>query len=135
MLGGAAGSQPARRRQDCGAPLRRALKCAVVSTAANQVVDFVRALALGWKNLAAYPPGHPSLVRSLNLIHQRLADLRGPAGEIVLGIARDGVVYGEEKIDSTYAQKFGNALYTRGVAVLRFDLETKPEAVEKFLRL
>lgn len=103
--------------------------------AANQVVEFVRALALGWKNLAAYPPGHPVLTNSLDLIHRRLADLRGPAGEIALGIARDGIVYGEEKIDSTYAQKFGNALYTRGVAMLRFDTATNVQEIETFLRM
>ncbi len=102
---------------------------------ASQVVEFVRALALGWKNLAAYPPGHPVLVSSLDLIHRRLAELRGPAGEIVLGIARDGVLYGQDKIDSTYAQKFGNALYTRGVAILRFDTATDVTAIETFLRL
>lgn len=106
-----------------------------MSNAANQVIEFVRALALGWKNLAAYPPGHPVLVNSLDLIHRRLADLRGPAGEIALGIARDGIVYGEEKIDSSYAQKFGNALYTRGVAMLRFDTQTNVQAIETFLRM
>lgn len=106
-----------------------------MSTAANQVIEFVRALALGWKNLAAYPPGHPVLVSSLDLIQRRLGELRGPAGDIALGIARDGVLYGQEKIDSSYAQKFGNALYTRGVAVLRFDTETTVEDIEIFLRM
>lgn len=101
----------------------------------TQVVEFVRALALGWKNLAAYPAGHPVLANSLNLIHNRLAELRGPASELVLGVARDGILYGSEKIDSSYAQKFGNALYTRGVALVRFDTETDVAAIETFLRL
>jgi HEAT repeat protein len=106
-----------------------------MSAAAGQVVEFVRALALGWKNLAAYPPGHPVLANSLNLISKRLAELRGPAGDIALGVVRDGVVYGQEKIDSSYAQKFGNALYTRGVAIVRFDSDTDTTSVETFLRL
>lgn len=100
-----------------------------------QVVEFIRALALGWKNLAAYPPGHPVLISSLDLIHRRLSELQGPGGEISLGIVRDGLLYGQEKVDSAYAQKFGNALYTRGVAILQFDPDTNVQAIETFLRM
>jgi len=105
------------------------------TAAATQVAELVRALALGWKNLAAYPPGHPSLVSSLQLVHRRLNDLRGPAGEVVLGIDNDGLVYGTDKIDSASAQKFAQALYARGVAVLRFAPETEAHDIETFLRL
>ncbi|HEV8660982.1 MAG TPA: hypothetical protein VGS96_20450, partial [Thermoanaerobaculia bacterium] len=80
-------------------------------SAANQVADFIRALALAWKNLAAYPPGHPALSGSVEAAHRALMDLRGPAGEVALGIAADGILYGDDKIDSTQAQKFAQALY------------------------
>ena len=63
------------------------------TTAGTQVAEFVRVLALGWKNLAAYPPGHPALAGSLDLIYRRLNDLRGPGGDVVFGIARDGLVH------------------------------------------
>jgi HEAT repeat protein len=105
------------------------------TAAANQVAELVRALALGWKNLAAYPPGHPALASSLGLVHRRLSDLQGPAGEVVLGIESDGLLYGSDKIDSGSAQKFAQALYTRGVAVLRFASETEAHDIEIFLRL
>lgn len=98
-------------------------------------MDFVRALALCWKNLAAYPPGHPALVRSLEDVDRRLAELRGPAGEVTLGIANDGLIYGPLKVDATSAQKFAQALYVRGVAVLRFGADTTAHDVEVFLRL
>jgi len=94
----------------------------------------VRALALSWKNLAAYPSGHPSLVKTLESVDQRLAELRGPAGEVTLGIASDGLIYGDVKIDSLGAQKFAQALYTRGVAVLRMSSETNTGDIETFLR-
>jgi len=103
--------------------------------AATQVAELVRALALGWKNLAAYPPGHPALTSSLQLVHRRLNELRGPAGEVVLGIENDGLLYGSEKIESTTAQKFAQALFMRGVAVLRFAPETESHDLEIFLRL
>lgn len=99
------------------------------------MTEFVRALALSWKNLAAYPSGHPALVKSLEVVNQRLAELRGPAGEVVLGIGSDGLVYGDLKIDSLGAQKFAQALYARGVAVLRLSSETNAHDLETFLRL
>ncbi|MDQ6800409.1 MAG: HEAT repeat domain-containing protein [Acidobacteriota bacterium] len=101
----------------------------------TQVAELVRALALGWKNLAAYPPGHPALVQSLELVHRRLDDLRGPGGDVVLGIENDGLLYGADRIDSASAQKFAQALYARGVAVLRFTTDTSAHDIETFLRL
>ncbi|HUP47833.1 MAG TPA: hypothetical protein VNA04_03485 [Thermoanaerobaculia bacterium] len=103
--------------------------------AAPAVAELVRALALGWKNLAAYPRGHPALAGSVEQAHRRLIELRGPAGEVVFGIASDGLVYGQEKIDWPQAQKLAHALYTRGVAVVRFASETQPADLETFLRL
>ena len=105
------------------------------TAAATQVAELVRALALGWKNLAAYPPGHPALNSSLQLVHRRLNELRGPAGEVVLGIDNDGLLYGSDKIESTTAQKFAQALFMRRVAVLRFAPDTETRDVEIFLRL
>lgn len=94
----------------------------------------MRALALGWKNLAAYPPEHPALVNTLQMIEQRLCELRGPAPEVVFGVAADGLMYGQEKIDSMYAQKFAHALYSRGVAVIHFE-NPSAEDMGTFLRL
>ena len=105
------------------------------TAAATQVAELVRALALGWKNLAAYPPGHPALTSSLDLVHRRLDDLRGPGGNVVLGIESDGLLYGADKIDSASAQKFAQALYARGVAVLRFASTTNARDIETFLRI
>src|SRR5438105_5250287 len=105
------------------------------TTAGTQVAELVRALALGWKNLAAYPPGHPALGQSLDLVHRRLDDLRGPTGDVVLGIENDGLLYGPDRIDSASAQKFAQALYARGVAVLRFATATNARDIETFLRV
>ena len=99
------------------------------------VAEFIRTMALAWKNLAAYPRGHPALTTSLDLAQHRLEELRGPAGEVVFGIVIDGVVYGDEKIAGGYAHKFANALYTRGVALVRFDTSTTSSDLETFLRL
>lgn len=103
--------------------------------AGNEVADFIRSLALAWKNLAAYPPGHPALASSLTTAYRFFSDLRGPAGEVVLGIASDGIVYGPDKIDSPQAQKFAQALYGRNVAVVRLAASTTSADLEQLLRL
>lgn len=99
-----------------------------------KVGELIHTLALAWKNLAAYPPGHPALRGSVETAHRRLNELRGPAGEVVLGIGREGLVYGEDKIDSANAKKLAQALYTRGVALVRFDAATSAPELETFLR-
>ena len=105
------------------------------TTADIRVADFVRGLALAWKNLAAYPSGHPALAGALESVHARLAELRGRAGEVILGIADDGLLHGDTKIDSLYAQKLAHALHLRGVAVMRFSAETTARDLEIFLGL
>ncbi len=90
-------------------------------------------MALAWKNLGAYPPGHPALAGSLAAAFRAFNELRGPGGEMVLGIAADGILYGPEKIDTTQAQKFAQALYSRRIAVVRMAAETTEEDLERFL--
>lgn len=106
-----------------------------VLSPSTAVAELVRALALAWKNLAAYPSGHPVLAGSVEQVHRHLQRLRGPAGDVVFGISSDALIYGEEKIEWPHAQKFAHALYTRGVAVVRFGSDTDPRELEIFLRL
>ncbi len=99
------------------------------------MLELVRALAIAWKNLAAYPPGHPALVASLALAHRRFQELLADGGTVVLGVARDGLVHGQEKLTSSHARDLGRALYTQEVAVLRLDAGLDPAELESFLRL
>jgi HEAT repeats len=101
----------------------------------SQASDFVRALALAWKNLAAYPRGHPALAVALEQAQLRLDELRGPAGQVIFGIASDCLVYGKEKIQSEHARKFAYALYTNRVSILQFDFGTDARELETFLQL
>ncbi len=105
------------------------------TSAAIQVHEFIRALSMAWKNLAAYPRTHPAVIDSLEAAEKRLAELRGPAGEVTLGIGSDSLLYGSLIVDSAAAQKFAFALYARGVAILHFGVESTPAELEAFLRL
>ena len=82
------------------------------------MLELVRALAIAWKNLAAYPPGHPALVASLGLAHRRLQDLLAASGAVTFGISSDGLVAAQEKLTSSHARDLARALYLREVALL-----------------
>jgi len=98
------------------------------------LLELVRALAIAWKNLAAYPPGHPALVASLGLAHQRLQDLFAANGAVTFGIASDGLVAAQEKLTSSHARDLARALYLREVAVLRLEPGLQPAELESLLR-
>jgi hypothetical protein len=98
------------------------------------LLELVRALAIAWKNLAAYPPGHPALVASLALAHQRLQDLFAASGPVTFGIASDGLVAAQEKLTSSHARELARALYLREVALLRLEPGLQPAELESLLR-
>ena len=98
------------------------------------MLELVRALAIAWKNLAAYPPGHPALVASLGLAHQRLQELCAASGAVTFGIASDGLVAAQEKLTASHARDLARALYLREVAVLRLEPGLQPAELEALLR-
>lgn len=98
------------------------------------MLELVRALAIAWKNLAAYPAGHPALAASLALAHQRLTELLSGSGIATLGVARDGLVCGQEKVTSSHARDLARALYLREVALLRFEPGVTAAELEGLLR-
>ena len=98
------------------------------------MLELVRALAIAWKNLAAYPPGHPALVASLGLAHQRLQELCAASGAVTFGIASDGLVAAQEKLTASHARDLARALYLREVAVLRLEPGLQPAELESLLR-
>lgn len=98
------------------------------------MLELVRALAIAWKNLAAYPAGHPALAASMALAHQRLQELLSGSGTATLGVARDGLVCGQEKVTSSHARDLARALYLREVALLRFEPGVTAAELEALLR-
>src|ERR1051326_7839793 len=105
-----------------------------MSSTPSPVAEFVRALALAWKNLAAYPAGHPALAGAMREAEHRLQMVRGPAGDVTFGIVADGLIHAGEKIDTEHARKFAYALYTARVALLTFDFAVDAAQLERFLR-
>lgn len=99
------------------------------------LAESIRALAIAWRNISAYPSDHPALGVSLDNAHRRVNEIAAPAGRLVLGVGPDSLVYGEEKLKTPQAQKLGQALYRRNVALLTIEEGLEREELESFLRL
>jgi HEAT repeat protein len=95
----------------------------------------VRNFAIARKNLAAYPPGHPAVVGSVNAAHRRLEELVAAGGTLALGVTRDALVFGDETLSFVHARELAQALYRRAVATVRIEPGVQPGELESFLRL
>jgi HEAT repeat protein len=96
---------------------------------------FVRALAVTSKRLAAYPSGHPALAGAIEEAHRRLEEMAGATGELVVAVSSDGLIFGDEKLESPHARRIAAALYPWGVAAVRLERGIQPAELELFLRV
>ena len=95
----------------------------------------VRNFAIARKNLAAYPPGHPAVVGSVNAAHRRLEELVNAGGKLALGVTRDALIFGDETLSFVHARDLAQALYRRSVATVRIEPGVQAAELESFLRL
>jgi hypothetical protein len=100
----------------------------------SPVIDkFVRALGVAAKQAAGYPPGHPAVTGSLTVARRLLSELTG-SGALVLGIARDGLVYGDRKLAGPQALELARALYESDVSLLRLEPAVETSELHALLR-
>jgi hypothetical protein len=95
----------------------------------------VSALVTAWRNLAAYPPGHPARSSALTTAHARLRASLAAASPLILGIGRDGLVGAGKKIETPQVRAFARALYRRNGGLLRIDEDVEPVELERFLAI
>jgi len=95
----------------------------------------VSALVTAWRNLAAYPPGHPARAAALATAHARVRASLAATSPLVLGIGRDGLVGGGKKLESPQVRAFARALYRRNGGLLRIEEDVEPAELERFLAI
>ncbi len=106
-----------------------------IQGAEQVLLEAVAFLVTAWKNLFAYPLGHPARAASLDIAHTRLAAFMAGSGRLVLGVARDGLLYGSKKIESVNVGAFAEALYRRNAALVYIAEDVAPGDLEQLLRL
>jgi len=67
-------------------------------------------LVTAWRNLAAYPPGHPARARPWPPPTPGFAPPWPSRGPLVLGISRDALVSGGKKVEASHVRAFARAL-------------------------
>src|SRR6266849_4640183 len=97
--------------------------------------EVVSALVTAWRNLAAYPPGHPARASALAAAHGRVRASLAAASPLVLGIGRDGLLGGGKKLESPQVRAFARALYRRNGGLLRIEEDVEPAELESFLAI
>jgi len=97
--------------------------------------EVVAALVTAWRNLAAYPPGHPARASALATAHARVRASLAVMSPLVLGISRDGLVSAGKKIETPQVRAFARALYRRNGGLLRIEEDVQSAELERFLAL
>ncbi len=95
---------------------------------------FLKELGLGWQRLSLYPEGHPARHEVVLRAHTVLAALTAARGGLAVGVARDGFVAQDRKVDGGPASRLAESLYRRHVAVVRFAEETTVEDLQELLQ-
>jgi hypothetical protein len=95
----------------------------------------VSALVTAWRNLAAYPPGHPARASALATAHARVRASLATGSPLVLAISRDGLVSAGKKIETPQVRAFARALYRRNGGLLRIEEDVQSAELERFLTL
>jgi hypothetical protein len=95
----------------------------------------VSALVTAWRNLAAYPPGHPARASALATAHARVRASLASGSPLVLAISRDGLVSAGKKIETPQVRAFARALYRRNGGLLRIEEDVQSAELERFLTL
>ncbi len=97
--------------------------------------EVVSALVTAWRNLAAYPPGHPARSSALATAHARVRAFVAVASPLMLGIGRDGLVSAGKTIQTPQVRAFARALYRRNGGLLRIEEDVEPAELERFLAI
>ena len=99
------------------------------------LLEVVSSLVTAWRNLAAYPTGHPARSAALSTAHGRIQGYLAVSSPLTLGISREGLVGGGKKIEAAQVRAFARTLYRRSGALLRIEDGVDPRELESFLAL
>ena len=95
----------------------------------------LRELGLAWQRLSLYQEGHPARHEVVLRVHTVLSALTAARGGLAVGVAQDGFVGKDRKVDGGPALRLAESLYRRHVAVVRFAEETTVEDLKTLLQV
>ena len=99
-----------------------------------EVGQVLHDLALAWRAISAYPPGHPTAAEALARAQASLGAALRTAAELDLGAGRDGLLCGGQRFEGQSAVRLAELLRRRGAAGVRFAVSADARELETFLR-
>src|SRR5262245_1002802 len=94
---------------------------------------FLHELVMAWKKLASYPQGHPLRAGAVETAHRELRLLLDLGKPVDIGVSKEGLSWGEERVQTVGSRQIAEALYLSNIAVLRFTAELREAELEAFL--
>lgn len=88
---------------------------------------------MAWKKLSTYPPGHPQREGAVASAYRELRGLLDLGKPVEIGVAKDGLSWGEQRSDSAGSRQLATLLYHGNIAVLRFTSGLNEAELEAFL--
>jgi hypothetical protein len=104
---------------------------AIARTLANLILE----LNISRRNIRAYPEGHQVIVGGLNKVLATYGNLEMPAGEIVLGVAGDSLLWEDNPLDRSNRvyRDFARALHERGIGALLMRPGLTSDELQQFI--
>ncbi len=101
---------------------------------AKLLTDVIIQLNIARKNVLSYPKGHPLINTTIDKAFELLEKLLTIKNEIIIGVAKDALLVGEEYLDvkSTVFKDFALALNKKAIASVTFIQPIKKEEFIKF---
>lgn len=86
----------------------------------RRVADFVRAMNIARRNLAAYPRGHSLVIESFEKVRSTLQDFFAYGSHFTLGIAKDALLLAGRELDkkNPVFQSFAQTLFGHGIIAI-----------------
>ena len=98
----------------------------------ESVEKLVNELNQAWKRLTLYPAGHPSRQGVLEHAATGIRELCA-GGSLVIGVSKDALLLGEERIASMGAEQLAEALHLRNAGIVTFSAAVSPADLETLL--
>ncbi|GFO69349.1 PBS lyase [Geomonas limicola] len=99
------------------------------------LATLIHELNISRRNIRAYPPGHQVIVSGLGKVLTTYGTLTMPAGEIVLGVSGDALLWQEDPLDKSNRvfRDFARALHERSIAALTLRPGLTGDELERFI--
>lgn len=112
----------------------RSLQEEIIQRGPDDLRKLIYELNVLRRHITAYPHGHPMVERTLTRAHATLSALLFGSVSLVIGVTKNALIVGEEKIEAKdpAVLDFASSLFSLGIVTLTFTSGVTPEELQRF---